>query len=51
MHIIVRNCSTVHSTAQNSSDNLHCYFPDHFSDLGYWRGKFSICCVVRVYHE
>jgi len=39
MHIIVYNCRTKHSTAQNSSDNFPSYPPDshHRSDDFYWR--------------
>jgi len=54
----------VHSTALNSSDNLHSYPPDnhHSSDDVYWRGgrdeiatlamtykQASCCCDGRLY--
>jgi len=44
----------VHSTALNSSDNLHSYPPDnhHSSDDVYWReGGSVVSCIEKVVGE
>jgi len=45
----VYNCSSVHNTTQNSSDNLHSYTSHnhHSSDVVYWREGRELITIVQ----